>query len=58
MVQFCTFVTGAIIVAAFFDVVDWATVGWVVLGLFILNGFVAWSSAKDRMVEEERNKKQ
>jgi hypothetical protein len=48
MVQFCTFVSGAIILAALFDVVDWATVGWVVLGLFILNGLVTWTNAKDQ----------
>ena len=57
MVQFCTFTTGAIIVAALFDVVDWGTVGWVVLGLFALNGFVTWTNTKAQMAEEAKQKK-
>ncbi len=57
MVQFCTFVSGAIIVAAFFDVVDWGTAGLVILGLIILNGVVTWTNTKAQMAEEEKNKK-
>ena len=30
----------------FFEVIEWATVGWVILGLFILNGVIAWGNAK------------
>jgi hypothetical protein len=56
MVQFCTFVTGAIIIAALFDVVEWGMAGLVILGLFILNGFVAWTNGKAQMAAEEKNK--
>ena len=52
MVKFCSTLTGAILIAAFFDFVEWSTAGWVILGLFILNGVTAWSNTKAQMAEE------
>lgn len=49
MVQFCTFVTGVTIIAGFLDAIEWGTVGWIVLGLFILNGVVSWSNARSQI---------
>jgi len=54
MVQFCSVLTGAILIAAFFDFVEWSTAGWVILGLLILNGVTAWSNTKAQMAEEAK----
>ena len=54
MVQFCSVLTGAILIAAYFDFVEWSTAGWVILGLLILNGVTAWSNTKAQMAEEAK----
>ena len=56
MVQFCSALTGAILIAALFEFVEWSTAGWVILGLFILNGVNAWMGGKAQMAGEAKNK--
>ncbi len=52
MYKFCAVASGLIIISAVLDFVEWSTVGWVILGLFILNGISAWVNAKAKMADE------
>ncbi len=56
MVQFCSVLTGAILIAAFFEFVEWSTAGWVILGLFVLNGVNAWMGGKAQSADEAKSK--
>ena len=50
--KIATFVTGWAIILAFFDVILWGTVGWVVLGCFVYLALMAISQHMERSKSE------
>jgi hypothetical protein len=51
--QIVTAVTGISIILAFFDVIAWGTVGWIVLGCFGYLILMAFSNKYDKPLTEK-----
>ena len=57
-VVIATLATGVSIILAFFDVVSWGTVGWIILGCFVYISLIGLSRASDRKKLEKEEEKQ